>query len=128
MTGISPISSRVDLKASVSNPVKSTAMDFNRLFQKELGAGESTGSRKAETREAAVQLVSSAFIKPILAQLRESRSTDGPFAPGPAEKRFGPLLDERVADQLVEASNFNLIDVIADRFMAPGNRGVNHVG
>ena len=71
---------------------------------------------KAEARQAANQLVASAFIIPMLSKLRETSLAEGPFAPGAAEKRFGPLLDEKFADRIVEASNFNIVEAIAERY------------
>lgn len=70
-----------------------------------------------ELRAAATQLVSSAFIMPILSAMHESPfSQKGPFAPGDAEKRFAPLLDEKLADNITRKSNFPIIDSIVRRF------------
>ncbi len=75
-------------------------------------------------REAAEQFVGSAFIMPILQSLRESPFLDGgPLAPGPAEKRFGPLLDQAVADGITKRANFPLIDLVLDRLTARGSAG-----
>ena len=68
-------------------------------------------------REAATQFVASAFILPVLASLRESSGADGPFAPGPAERRFGPLLDTHIADHVAEAARFPLVDTLVDRLI-----------
>lgn len=68
-------------------------------------------------RKAATEFVSTAFIRPVLSQLRESplRPSGGPFAENSAEKRFGPLLDERIADNVTKAARFPLIQTIVDR-------------
>jgi len=53
----------------------------------------------------------------VLSQLRDSslKSKTGPFAQSTVEKRFGPLLDERLADQITQAAKFPLIDAIVNR-------------
>lgn len=73
------------------------------------------GDDRQKLREAAGQLVSSGFIVPVLASLRESQFLEAPFAPNAAEKRFAPLLDQQIADRIVSAANFPLVDVIVDR-------------
>ena len=70
-------------------------------------------------RQAAAQLVASTFIMPILQSMHDSPFLKPPFAPGFAEKRFQPLLDQQVADRLTSAARFPLIDVITDRLMGP---------
>jgi hypothetical protein len=42
-----------------------------------------------------------------------------------AEKRFGPMLDQHLADRIVEVSNFDLVDAIAERY-AGLVHGSNH--
>ncbi len=59
--------------------------------------------------EAAVRLVSDAFIKPILAQVRSSSDMMKPFAPGSAEKAFRPLLDGELSDRIARSENFDLV-------------------
>lgn len=71
-----------------------------------------------DVREAAEQLVSSAFITPMLGAMRESSMAAGPFSPGAVEKRFGPLLDQQVADRVTQASRFTLVDAIVERYAA----------
>lgn len=67
-------------------------------------------------RDAATKLVASALVMPVLASLREGNLSEGPFAPGMAERRFGPLLDQHIADRVVSGSNFSLVDAIVARF------------
>lgn len=72
-------------------------------------------------RQAMMKLVSTALILPALATLRDSPFREGAFAPGTAERRFGPLLDQAVADRVVAGANFPLIDVMVERASAlPG--------
>lgn len=85
---------------------------FERLLQ-----GAAKSNDVDAVRKAATEFVATAFIRPVLSQLREStlRPKNGPFAENAAEKRFGPLLDERLADQITKAARFPLIDTIVDR-------------
>ncbi len=72
---------------------------------------------KETLRDAAEQLVSTSFILPILSMIRESSISEGPFAPGMAERRFGPLFDQHIADSITKAANFPLVDAIVDRYL-----------
>lgn len=98
---------------------KSFAAFFAEQSQRAVGSGghlDSRAARKAEARQAAGQLVASVFVIPLLSKLRETSWGEGPFAPNIAEKRFGPLLDQQIADRIVEASNFEIVDAIAERY------------
>ncbi|MHC4414920.1 MAG: hypothetical protein ACYS0G_06525 [Planctomycetota bacterium] len=76
-------------------------------------------SDRETARVTATQLVSSAFIVPVLSSLRESPFLEPPFAPGFAEKRFAPVMDQLVADRIAAAANFSLVDAIVDRLLGP---------
>ena len=58
---------------------------------------------------------------------RESSMAAGPFAPGDAERRFGPMLDQQLADRITRTARFPLIDrieqQIADAARPAGPRG-----
>ena len=71
-----------------------------------------TSAQKA--RKAAEGLVSTTFIEPILKQMRESNNTPPPFGPGKAEKQFATLLDTQLADKIVHAANFPLVERITN--------------
>ena len=75
------------------------------------------GGRPEQAREAATQLVSSAFILPVLAARHESSFARPPFAAGFAEKRFAPLLDRTLADRIARAADFPLVRAIVERLM-----------
>lgn len=125
-----PLSTTLSIDRHGSRPAALTGDDqsaFASVMSKQSGMNENetndaTAARKAEARQAANQLVSSAFLIPILSKLRETSMAEGPFAPGAAEKRFGPMLDQHLADRIIEASNFDIVDAIAERY---GNHG-NH--
>ncbi len=69
-----------------------------------------------EARKAAEGLIATSFIKPILSQVRESNHAPAPFGPTNAEKQFGSLLDNRLADEIVHASQFPIVDRLVERF------------
>ncbi len=82
------------------------------------------GSQEREAvREAAAQLVSSTFILPVLQSIHDSPFLEPPFAPGYAQKRFQPLLDQYIADRLTSAARLPLIDVITDRLLGAEETG-----
>ncbi len=83
-------------------------------------AGLLRGQRAADreaARAAAAQLVSSTFIVPMLAEMREGSFLAGPFARGFAERQFQPLLDQQIADRVTSGANFALVEAIVDRLM-----------
>ncbi|MCA9292012.1 MAG: hypothetical protein KDA25_12850 [Phycisphaerales bacterium] len=69
-------------------------------------------------RDAAVSLVATAFIAPILASMREHSLATGPFAPSSTEKRFGPIIDAAIAERVVGSARFPIVDAIRDRIAA----------
>ena len=75
---------------------------------------------EVDAREAAERLVSTAFIQPVLASLREMNNAAPPFAPSQGEKQFAPLLDAQLADRFVAAQNFPLVDRIAQQLLKRG--------
>jgi hypothetical protein len=76
------------------------------------------GPDRASLEEAAAELVSSAFVLPMLEGMNSSplRPQDGPFAMSSAEKRFSPLLFQFFSDRVVKSANFSLVRSIADRY------------
>lgn len=86
----------------------------NRFAAKE----DSTPEDRA--REAARQLVSTTLVEPILKQARENNRAAAPFAPTQAEKQFGSLLDHRLANDIVSAANFPIVDRLAQDLLRKG--------
>jgi len=86
-------------------------------FAARLSAMQAKQAEADPARQAANKLIASAFIIPALQSLRENAlaAENGPFAPNLVEKRFGPILDQHIADEIVNASNFDLTDTIVDR-------------
>ena len=70
---------------------------------------EHSSSTYERADAAARQLVGQAFLVPLLKEVRESTSAHGIFAPGAAEKRFGPIIDHQIADALMTRLDLDLI-------------------
>lgn len=99
---------------------------FDSALRRALGGDQKT---QQTPRQAAEEFISMALVQPILAQLRETNQAAGPFAPGEAEKSFGPMLDAEIAHQMVKSSGWGLISAVTSRLeahSATANRqGVN---
>jgi len=76
-----------------------------------------------QSRSAAEDFVAIAFLEPLLAQLRQSNRAQPPFAPGPAEKQFGQLMDRVTARRLARASGFALVDRLERDLRRDPDRG-----
>ncbi|GEM_PF-2990655 len=76
------------------------------------------GSREKQINEAAQQLVATSLVQPILDSMMKSHFREGPFAPGPVEERFMPLLNRHLSDQIVQGSNFGLVQALTDQLTA----------
>jgi hypothetical protein len=94
-------------------PVRSGAGSARAFEQKLLSTGQDVDLETLRT--SVEQLVASSLVLPTLATLRESPMSTGPFAPGAAERRFGPLLDQEFADQVTSGANFPLVDAIVSK-------------
>jgi len=75
--------------------------------------------RRQKATEAATQLVSTAFILPILENMQEGFFRAEMFAANTVEKRFAPLLNQRIADSIAIASNFPLVEALVNRLVGP---------
>ena len=108
------------MPAMVDNSPMPDRSAFSNRLRSSLGGAGKSGNREA-VRGAAEDFVSSALVLPVLSGLRESSLNvkGGPLARSSVEKRFGPLLDQRLADQITKAAKFSLVDTIVDRFAPP---------
>lgn len=79
--------------------------------------GSTPNPREAHALDTAQKLVSTTLIKPILAQARAARDAPAPWGQTQAEKQFGALLDNRIADDIAKASNFPIAQRIADQIL-----------
>lgn len=78
--------------------------DFSAVITRDDPGGSPSPRRTAE------DFAAIAFVEPMLKQLRESNNAAPPFAPGPAERQFGEILDGVLARQITRASRFPLVD------------------
>ena len=85
-------------------------------FEAELRAA-GRADQVEQARQAAQQMVASTFIMPVLAKMRQSPFLVGPFAPGDTERRFGPLMDQHVADRIAAGDSFPLVDRITEHLL-----------
>jgi Rod binding domain-containing protein len=92
-------------------------------FEAELRAA-GRAAQVEQARQAAQQMVASTFIMPVLAKMRQSPFLAGPFAPGDAERRFGPLMDQHVADRIAAGDSFPLVDRITEHLLAAEARRI----
>lgn len=79
--------------------------------------GKSVEAKELRAGEAAQKLVASTLVEPILKQLRETNNAAAPFGPTEAEKQFGPILDGQIADRIVGAADFPLVERIKQDLM-----------
>jgi Rod binding domain-containing protein len=71
-------------------------------------------------RDVAEQYVSIALVQPLLKQLRETSNAASPFAPTQAEKQFRALGDADLAQRIVRAKQFPLVDRLARDLLKGG--------
>ncbi len=88
-------------------------------FTSVLARMSADGSRTREeaARHAAEEFVGITLVQPILSMLREQGDAAPPFAAGPGEKAFGPLLDAEFALRITRANRFGLVDAVARKLL-----------
>jgi Rod binding domain-containing protein len=104
------------LAAKLGLPPKSDLKRSQESFLSVLGkkVDDTEARTPAEkAREVAEQYVSIALVQPMLKQLRETSNAAPPFAPTQAEKQFRALSDADLAQQIVKAKQFPLVDRLA---------------
>jgi Rod binding domain-containing protein len=74
----------------------------------------------AQAHEAAKQFVADTFVLPLLKQLRSMENAAPPFAPGPGERQFRALSDADLAQRIMSARRFPLVDRVARQLLAKG--------
>ncbi len=79
-------------------------------------------SNDDKARRAAEEFVATAFVQPMLKELRAGNRTPPPFGPGPAERQFQALMDTTLARDIVQSKRFGLVDRIADDLRKIGRR------
>lgn len=67
---------------------------------------------RADARGHAETLVAQSLVAPLLAELRATNRAAEPFGVSDAEKRLGPVFDERIATQIVRRARFDIVDQV----------------
>jgi Rod binding domain-containing protein len=67
-------------------------------------------------RDAAEKLVASALVMPLLEQMRASAKQNDLFHGGSGEDLFAQQMDTQLADRIVSATRFPLVDAIHQQF------------
>lgn len=100
----------------VAPAITSSLIDDQRSFASVLartGVGTAAITPGDPARDAAEQLVAVALVQPILAELRDSDTSAPPFAPTQGERQFRALMDAELAQRVVKAARFPLVDRLA---------------
>ncbi len=111
----------IDVMAKLARPGPAGAVGAEqggKSFAKSLQKAAQAHGRPA-ARQAATELVASALLVPVLDAMYERPFAKAPFAPTAAEKRFAPLLSQHMADRIIGAANFSLVNTILDRLLGP---------
>lgn len=104
--------------AGGSNPVDAASGSTfaQALQQTTSGSPDMPAPVKPSLRDAADQLVATAFILPLLEQAREDPFKSDLFHGGRGEEVFGQQLDVIFADRITRSADFGLSDAIAQQF------------
>jgi Rod binding domain-containing protein len=113
------LSNASSLPPSALTRLERDASSFESMLHRHSSDGRAMKTREEQAEEAARQLVATTFIQPLLEQLNEpTLMSGGPFMPGDAERRFAPLLQQHLADRIVEAGRFPLADAVKRSLLA----------
>ena len=101
---------------------------FLRTLVRRLGGDPGTSDESASqaadrlASTGSQRMMSDAFLLPLLKNAREDSAPEGIFAPGPGERRFGSMLDQAIADRILESNNFPVADALEDKLRASFHR------
>ena len=95
--------------AAASRAATGSAASFESML-------DAAGQRSQQIGEAGDQLVSTAFVLPLLSQLRDSPFKSEMFDGGQAEQIFGQQLDTILADRITSSANFGISDALVRQF------------
>lgn len=92
---------------------RQSAPGFAESLAVTLGSGEERKEiSEQEARQAAQQLVASAFLQPMLKQMRESGFKTEYFDNGPGQDAFNQQLHTALADRMVERMDLPVVDAV----------------
>lgn len=70
-----------------------------------------------QARAAAEQFVAVSLVQPLLGQLRTSNAASGVFAPSQGERQFQTMFDAQIAQRIVTASKFGIVDKLTEQLI-----------
>jgi Rod binding domain-containing protein len=103
---------RWDVASRDASSVENQAA-FASVLSRARGATEQ--DRADEARRAAEDFVAQALVRPVLKQMREATFASAPFAPNQAEKAFRGMMDDALAQRIVRAKGWTLVDKVRER-------------
>lgn len=110
------------LSAASAPAPRSDARGFSSLLTRASSSSVNAGKTDAQrVRETVEQFVASAFLTPLLNEVRDQPLDSDLFHGGFAEDSFRQQLDTILADRMVAGGNFPLVDSIYQRVMANVN-------
>jgi Rod binding domain-containing protein len=89
-------------------------------FASVLGKVKQRGDETVEdyARRTAENFVAIGLVQPLLKKFRESNQAAAPFSPTQAEKQFQGLADAELAQRMVHARGFAVVDKITEQLVA----------
>lgn len=97
--------------------------DFSAVLSRRFDRPGQAADPEGEALDAARQLVSITLVQPLLAQLRATSTAAPPFAPTPAERQFRAMSDAHLAQEIVKAARFPLVDRLARDMLSRSTAG-----
>ena len=107
------------VRSSIGSPAR-PAVASDPLVRFDSLLARAPGAVDGPALEAAQQLVGSAFVLPLLQQLRTDPLRSELFHGGTGEDLFGQKLDTIIADNIVRRADFPLARAIYDRIIKSG--------
>src|SRR5262245_38953074 len=112
--GISGLANRVGDMARTMAPPGGALLSKQEQFSGIMTRAKAEAQTPEErARTASEQLVATALVQPVLKQLRETNNAAAPFAPNQAERTFRGLFDAAIAQRMVHAQHWGLVDRLA---------------
>ncbi len=110
------------LSAGAPSGSPDAAADFASVLSRaRVSPQRQAASLEERAREAAQDFIAISLVQPILSHLREHPLVDpeemGPLAPGVGEKTLQPLWDAQAAREIVRASNWPMVDRLAQQLL-----------
>jgi len=113
--------------AGAPPPSAEALLDRHESFADMLGRASRSTDEPPErrARRAAEQLVSAAFIQPMLAQIRDHSQAAPPFAPTQGEKQFRALTDAKLAHDIVRSARLPIVERITRDLLERARAGAS---